>query len=400
MSDLPLILLLLLVAALLLRMDVAFYIVYVLAGIYALARWQTGHTLRHLQVSRRFTDHVFTGEQIEVEIEITNRSWWPAPWVRYEETPPLLLGGGEPLREAVSLRGKERARFSYALTGQRRGYYPIGPGVLRTGDLFGFAEAEGGFDAPSHLVVYPRVLPLASVELASRSPHGTIASRQQLFADPTRIAGIRPYMAGDPWRSIDWKSSARAGALQVKKVEPAVSLTTVIFVDLNAAAYTRQRLVEASEWSIVVAASLASYLVAQRQAVGVGSNGVDSLSGDSCWSLPPRPGRAYLMKTLEYLARVELAETTPLANWLPAAAAGLTWGTTIIAVTPTGDQPMCTALHHLRRAGLNPVLAVVEPYADFGVVRERARRLSVLAYQVSSEKDLRCWQAGRYTLAM
>lgn len=394
MSDLPLVLLLLLVAALLLRLDVVFYVVYVLAGTYALARWWTGNSVRRLGVHRRFTDHIFTGEKTCVEIEIINQSRWPVPWVRYEETPPLRLSAGEPLCHAISLRARERIRFSYELIGRQRGYYPIGPGTLHTGDLFGFADAEGIAEAPRYLVVYPRVLPLARVELTSRSPHGTIASRQQLFADPTRITGIRPYRAGDPWRSIDWKSSARSNALQVKQYEPAVSLTTVIFVDLNTETYARQSRISASEWGIVVAASLASYLVTERQAVGLGSNGTDSLTGNRCWSIPPRPGRVHLMKLLERLARVDLANTTPLAEWLPAVTADLSWGTTVIVVTPSGDEVMCAALYRLRRAGLNSVLVAVEPYANFGVVRERARRLGVLAYQMSSEEEVRRWQRG------
>ncbi len=398
MSELPLVLLLLLGLALLLRMDAVFYVVYVLAGTYALAQWWTGNSLRRLQINRHFTDHIFAGEEIGVRIEIVNRSWWPVPWVRYEETPPLPLSSGEPVRQAVTVGPKGRAEFTYTLAGRQRGYYPIGPGVLRTGDLFGFAEAEGTFDVPSYLVVYPRVIPLAHVALSSRSPHGTVASREQIFADPTRVIGLRPYRAGDPWRSIDWKSSARVGDLQVKKYEPAISLTTVIFVDLNASAYTRSWRVAASEWGIVVAASLASYLVGERQAVGVASNGLDVPTGERCWRIPPRPGRAHLMRVLEALARAGLAETTPLADWLPLAVAGLPWGTTIIAVTPSGDEPMCAALHRLSRLGLNPVLVVVEGYADFGVVRERARRLGVVAYQVSNEAELRRWQKGRAVL--
>ncbi|MGQ9840857.1 MAG: DUF58 domain-containing protein [Anaerolineae bacterium] len=260
MSELPLILLLLLGLALLLRMDAVFYVVYVLAGTYALARWWTGNSLRSVRVSRQFTDHIFAAEQTQVRIEIANRSWWPVPWVRYEEAPPLPLSSGEMIRRAVTLGPKERNSFTYTLTGGQRGYYLIGPGVLRTGDLFGFAEAAGTLEVPGRLVVYPRVIPLARVELSSRSPHGTIPSQQQIFADPTRISGLRPYRSGDPWRSIDWKSTARSGDLQVKKYEPAISLTSVIFVDLNSAAYSQSWHVAASEWGIVVAASLASYL--------------------------------------------------------------------------------------------------------------------------------------------
>lgn len=393
MLELPLVLLLLLVTALLLRMDIVFYIVYVLAGTYALARWWTARNLPRLRVTRRFTDHIFTGERTTVEIRLENRSWWPIPWLRYEETPPGNLGASGPLREAITLRPREQVRLNYELVGQQRGYYQIGPGMLSTGDLFGFAEAAGAFNERTPLVVYPRVIPLSRANLASRAPYGTIKSRQQIFSDPTRITGVRPYQAGDPLRNVDWKSSARAGALQVKKYDPAVSLTSVIFLDLNGENYSRHLRGMASEWGIVVAASLASHLtVEQRQVVGLASNGLDAPSGVRCWTIPPRPGRTHLMKLLEWLARVQLAETTPLAEWLPTATADLPWGTTVIALTPSGDEAICAALHRLRRAGLNPVLMVTEPYARFGIVRERSRQLGIAAYQVASEMELKRWQ--------
>jgi hypothetical protein len=51
-------------------------------------------------------------------------------------------------------------------------------------------------------------------------------------------------------------------------------------------------------------------------------------------------------------------------------------------------------LHRLLRAGLNPVLVVVEPHGQFGVVRERARRLGVAAYQAADERELQQWCAA------
>ena len=395
MSELPIVLLLLLAVALLARMDLIFYVVYVLAGTYALSRWWAGRGAARLRVHRRFTDHLFAGESTDVEIEIVNASWWPVPWLRYEEAPPSVLIAGSALRQVISLRPKASAHLSYRLVGQHRGYYQVGPGLLSTGDVFGFAESGGTLVEQRLLIVYPRVIPLAYVELSSHSPLGTIKSPQRIFPDPTRVVGVRDYRSGDPIRAIDWKSTARVGSLQVKRLESAVSLTAVIFVNLDAAAYSRHLRVAASEWAIVVAASLANYLVGQRQAVGLVSNGLDRLTAARCWSIPPRPGREHLMKLLELLARVQLTETTALADWLPIAAAGLPWGTTVIAVTPSGDETACTALHRLRRAGLNPVLVIVEPHGQFGVIEERGRRLGVQAYLVADESDLKHWQAGR-----
>lgn len=395
MSDLPIVLLLLLALAFLLRMDFVFYLVYVLAGVYALSRWWAARSLPHLRVSRQFTDHIFSGERTEITVALRNLSWWPIPWLFFDETPPPNMGAGAAIRHVVALQPKGRADFSYELQGYQRGYYQIGPGMVRSGDLFGFAEAGGIFEEPRRLTVYPRVIPLAHGELTSRSPHGTIKSRQHIFADPARVIGVRTYQPGDPLRTIDWKSSARAGDLQVKKYEPAVSLATVIFLDLNSGAYSRHLRHNASEWAVVVAASLADYLIGQRQPVGLACNGVDPLTGARCWMIAPRGGRTHLMKLLEWLARVQLAETTALVDWLPTAATGLAWGTTLIVVTPSGDEATCTALHRLRRAGLNPVLMAVETHGQFGAVKERAGRLGIPAHQVADEHDLAYWAAGR-----
>ncbi|MCX6027989.1 MAG: DUF58 domain-containing protein [Chloroflexi bacterium] len=394
MLDIPLVLLLLLAIAILLRLDFVYYLVYVLAGTYMLANWWTGRSLGRLRLHRHFTDHAFLGETVGVEIEVENTSWWPVPWLRCEEAPPPTITASSRIRQVVALRPKERLRLRYDLLGTHRGYYELGPTLLGAGDLFGFAESQGRYDESDHLTVYPRVIPLARVELTSRSPYGTIKSQQPIFADPARVNGVRDYQPGDPLRAVNWKSSARVGHLMVKKYEPAVSLATVIALEMNTTSYTRQVQLQASEWGIVVAASLANYLVGQRQAVGLVCTGADPLTGADRWTIPPRGGRPHLMKLLEWLARVQLAETVSLADWLPTASLNLAWGTTVIAVTPTGDEATCRALHRLLRAGLNPVLVVVEPHGQFGVVRERAHRLGVAAYQAADERELQQWCAA------
>jgi uncharacterized protein (DUF58 family) len=389
MSEIPFLLIILILIAVLLRLDFIFYLVYVGAGVYAIARWWTARNLPRLYVRRNFTGHVFLGQPVKVNVAIQNTSWWPIPWLRFDETLSANLSAGAPVRQVLALRPHETLNVDYELSGMTRGYYDLGPAMLHTGDLFGFAEAQGRLDEPDHLVVYPRVIPLARVNLDCRSPYGTIKSQQPIFADPARVSGKRDYRPGDALRDIDWKSSARAATLQVKKYDPAVSLTTVIFLNLNAPEFTPQLRYQAGEWGIVVAASLANYLVGQRQAVGLASNGADQVSGTRQWSIPPRPGRVHLMKLLEWLARVKMTENeTPFGGWLPRAALDLAWGTTVIIINPTGDEATCRTLHGLVRAGLNPVLVVTEPHYQFGIVRERARRLGFSAHLIVTERDL------------
>lgn len=400
MSEIPFLILLLFLIAVFLRLDFAFYLVYVLFGVYGASRWWTTRGLRAVEVRRRFTDHAFLGERVTVELELHNGARLPIPWLRLHETVPLALHAPSSVRSVTSLRPRECSTIRYELDCRRRGYYSLGPLYVTSGDLFGFAEAERSEAITDHLTVYPEIIPLTRLGFPSQSPFGTIKSRQRIFEDPARVTGVRDYRAGDSLRHIHWKASAREQALLVKQYEPAISLQTAIFLNLNGEEYDRRQRIDAPEWAIIVAASIASHLVAQRQAVGLMTNGRDPMAesgGGGCGDgtplpLPPRPGRLHLMKVLEVLARVEPQDAQPFRVWMQQASLPLSWGDTVVAITPTGDEETCWALHQLCRRGLNVVLVVVEPHGQFGLLRRRARQLGFTAFQVAYRRDTDRWR--------
>ena len=392
MRDFLYLLIALLALALLLRLNFVYYIVYVVGGIWLLARWATPRSLAALRVRRQFVDHAFLGERIPVVLEVSNPSWFPIPWLRLTETMPLDLAASEQFNRVYSLRPREKVTIDYELHCTRRGYYPLGPLRLVVGDLFGFSDADGRDGAQQFLTVYPRIIPLVRLGLPSRLPHGTLPASRRIFEDPARLRGVREYQPGDNLRRIHWKASAHSDALLVKQFSPAISLESMVLLNLNTQDYHRQRIYSAGEWAIVVAASVATYLESMRQAVGLATNGRDPLIADNSQQftlIPPRPGRLHLMKQLEVLARVEVAESAqPFMDWAQRSAVSLAWGTTVLAITPLADEAVCQGFHRLTRAGMNVVLLVTEPYANFGVVRERARRLGLRAYQTATEDDL------------
>lgn len=398
MRDLPYLLIALLALALLLRLDFVFYIVYVVGGLWLLARWITPRGLAAIQVRRQFVDHAFLGERIPVSLEISNPSWLPLPWLRVSETRPLELAASEHLNRIYTVRPRDRAVINYELHCVRRGYYPVGPLLLSAGDLFGFSDARGREEARQYLTVYPRIVPLARLALPSPLPHGALAAARRIFEDPARLRGLRDYQPGDTRRHIHWKASAHTETLLVKQFSPAISLESMVLLNLNSREYHRQRIYSASEWAIVVAASVATYLESMRQATGLAANGRDPLATGAGGQHPPfiapRPGRPHLMKQLETLARIEVADRDePFVQWAQRVAASLAWGATVLAITPTADEALCQGFHRLVRAGMNVVLLVVEPHANFGVVRQQARRLGLRACLAATEDDLNRLQA-------
>lgn len=410
MPSFLLVFLLFLAVAFLCQVDFVFYILYVCLGIFAWSKLVTPRLLRRVLITRHYNDHAFLNEPVSVDVTFRNEKLWPVPWVEANESIPPNLYAGMPLQEAFSLRGRDEHTLNYTVRANRRGYYRLGPLVVEAGDLFGFARQSWQL-TPNYLTVYPRIIPLSRLKLPSRLPFGTVASKQRLFEDPARPQGIRAYRSGDSQRQIHWKASAHVGNLVVKTYEPAISLETAILLNLDQAAYERKALTLTVEWAIEVAASLATHLTEQRQAVGLMSNGVDPLrpqpgtdtpefdaqSGrlllaenqvTTATPIPPRRGREHLMKILEMLARVETRPTIPFADWLPSATVGLSWGVTLLTITPRADLALCNALHRLVRAGYNPVLLVIEPDLEFAQVRQRGRQLGFAAYHVRETTDL------------
>lgn len=413
--------LILLLIAFLLRVDFVFYIIYVCVGVYAWSRWYTPRALHRLAAGRSYSDHAFWGETVPVTLRLVNNSRLLIPWVQISESLAIELKLGEPVNQVLSLRGRETTELTYHVKGRRRGYYRLGPMRLTTSDLFGLLPEQQGTVPADFLTVYPRIIPLSRLGLPSRLPFGTIASRQRLFEDPARPMGVRDFRSGDSLRQINWKVSAHTRNLVVKTFQPAISLQTALLLNLNAGEYTRQGRQIYAEWAIEVAASLAAHLEEQRQAVGLMTNGVDPLHelGDESNAefdeasgrllrtkkgsvhalaapLPPaifpRSGRAHLMKILERLARVEAENTIAFNQWAPTACLHLSWGVTILAITPTGDESTCETLHRLLRAGFNPILIAVEPDYNFSQVRERARRLGFSAFNVTRLRDMDRWR--------
>mgnify|MGYP000704716357 CR=1 FL=1 len=223
------------------------------------------------------------------------------------------------------------------------------------------------------------------------------------------VRGFSPsYAFRATLRHIAWKQSAVLGRLQVKRYQPAIALDTTIFLNLNRSDYSQKRLWLASELAIVVAASLASSLVERRQAVGLGTNGRDPLADlteDLAGSQKPvesspvlhpptmRPakGRRSLMRILDLLARIEVADGIGFPTLLEREAANLTWGATLVVVTGRVTDELFQALAHLRRAGFSVVLIAVDSASTFRAVRERAARIGVPSYEVWEEPDLERW---------
>ena len=145
MNDLFWLTILLFVVAAALRSDLFFYLLYVVVGLQVLARLWLRRGAGHLSWRRRAPATAFLGEQMQVELELTNTGLLPMPWLVVSESLPPALRTPPLIREVVSLGAGERRVLSYSLVAQRRGGLILtssGAGFVGTGWVAGYSAAK------------------------------------------------------------------------------------------------------------------------------------------------------------------------------------------------------------------------------------------------------------------
>src|ERR1700754_4207113 len=212
------VLLLLIGVAIALKAGLVAFAGYVLLGVYVLSRYLARRWVHNLTATRECeATPREVGETTEVKVTITNTGSLPVAWVLVEDLvpdfavkarTPRLTAKGKRVH-VVTLRGKQTKTIKYKVTFAMRGYYPLGPTLLETGDVFGLHRRHRVVGKPMYVMVYPKVVPLPKYDFASQRPIGEVRLQNRLFEDPTRTAGVRQYVLGDPLQRVHWKVTAR-----------------------------------------------------------------------------------------------------------------------------------------------------------------------------------------------
>jgi uncharacterized protein (DUF58 family) len=384
---------LLIIIAATMRDDFALTLIYLFVGAFVLGTWWSRKSLAQVKTEREFTSHAFLGEKVRVDLKFHNRGWLPILWLNLHDALPVGLSTIPAFAQVTGLGPKSEARFSYILEARKRGYYPVGPLLVSTGDIFGLGTPLEHETPRQHLTVYPKIIPLTSIEIPSRSPQGTLRHTRPIFEDPTRVFSKREYVAGDSLRRVDWKATATTGRLQVKLFEPSIALETLIFLDLNPANYPPRHQIDSTELAIVIAASLATWIAGKSQTVGLKVNGKDPLTEDGQPQyLPPRKGQAHLMRLLEILARAEMSEGASFETLIQRQRYHLAWGTTLLVITGKASVPLLDELYQARRAGQNASLILAGPAVHAPEMIRRAAHFGIPLVNLAIERDLDLWR--------
>jgi uncharacterized protein (DUF58 family) len=367
-------------------------------GYLMLTTWLVGLALarlgeRGLVAERELSlDRMSHGGAVEVQVTVSNRSWLPVLWLVAAESLPagLPMAG---LRGRVGpLSGGGSFSFRYTLQGARRGFYELGPILLRTGDIFGLVQRERAAAGRAQLTVFPKVLPITHARLPSRRPSAEARSRQRVLEDPTQVVGIRPYQYGDGLRRVHWRATAHTGRLQSKLFEVSAQVENMLVLNLRRADYPDNPVdaQEAAELAVTAAASIARHVLDRRQRIGLLALGRDPAGEDERALLRLRPSRdrGQLTGILSVLGRVQLGPSEALASVLAREKENLHWGTLVVLITPDLAPDSVTTALGLRSSGFEVCAVLVGRGARPGSDAAALTALGFAATSIRSEADI------------
>ncbi len=341
----------------------------VLAGGFV-ARWWGHNALRDTTYRREFdARRVFPDETLSFRMVVDNHKLLPLPWIEVEDHLPEELPPQDAhvqpshrpkqvtLRRSAALAWHQRAVWPATLRCDQRGYFRFGPARLRSADLFGMYEATQTAPHVDTVLVYPRIAPLPNLRWPAVRPFGERPGTNRIYEDPLRLAGVRDYQPGDPLRRIDWKATARRGALQSRLFEPSASLTLMIAVDAATMPHVWEGYdPDLLERAISAAAGLAARAEADRYAFGLLANASFPESGRTI-AVPPSRAPGQLAVVLEALAVISPFVLASMEDVLATQGRALRQGATLAVVGADLRPELAAVLRELAEAG-HPTLFV------------------------------------------
>ncbi|MGI9092033.1 MAG: DUF58 domain-containing protein [Mycobacteriales bacterium] len=217
-------------------------------------------------------DHVAISQQAEVHLQVQNVALLPTSPMLLEDELPYALGGTP--RFVVERTGAgQRRGVRYSVRSELRGRFRIGPLRLRLSDPFGLVEVTRSFTSVETLTVMPKVVPLPVVRVGGAwSTNGTSSSRS-VASRGEDDAATREYRHGDDLRKVHWRSTARVGALMVRREERPWQARSSLLLDTRSVGHRGDAPDSSFEWAVSAIASVGIHLVHRGHGVTLTTGG-------------------------------------------------------------------------------------------------------------------------------
>ncbi len=297
--------------------------VIIVSGV--LSRW----SLSGIELNLELPDHIFAGEPAQAVIELRNlKPLLPSfaltvgkPPASVKKDVPAIARAYQPTYFPY-IRRNSSARNRVELIFPKRGIYGQKGLLLSSRFPFGFLEKTRKLPAEAEIVVFPsiqatdtfyEVLPLLSGELESYQR----GRGHDLYA-------IRNFVESDNARFVDWKATAKSGALKVREFAREDERRVLIALDTAPAAG------EKFERAVSFCACLAWHFYELESVIGFRTPQAD---------IPLAPAADNVFDLLRQLAAIETAASKPTRDFLNELAAEPDVFKIVLTSRPRGSIP-------------------------------------------------------------
>ncbi len=366
-----------------------FNLSFVLAGLLLLAFIWSWLAIHWLQIQRRTrTRRAQVGHPLSETFTVRNTSLLPKLMLEIDDYSGLP---GHRASQVIPLLGP-RASYRWSVETECivRGQFELGPIGITAGDPFGLFQRERRTAGGLPIIVYPRTVPVPRFESPAGVLSGGEPRRRRSQTITTNASGVREYVTGDAFNRIHWASTARKERMMVKEFEIDPLADVWLFVDFSPAALAEvpgllrvngsgavlprtpgEVPPSTEEYAVVVAASLATYFIEHKRALGFAAY------------VPKREahqaerGHRQLFRVLEALAIARSEAPFSLAQMLSLEAPYLSRGTTVLLVTASLDPAWVLEAQILARKGMRPMALFIDP-GTFGAPGDASSLRSML----------------------
>lgn len=260
-------------------------LLFIIQGIIYRRLWD-----KDLTVSVSFSQAGITEEEMGEIVEvIENRKFLPLSMLKVKfQTSKNLEFVDDPgskttdqyYRNDIFQAGaNERITRKLAFKGKKRGYYHIKNIDLIGSDLFFTGENIKSMSTNCYLYVYPKVFNSREFQMSLQKLNGEVLVKRHLMEDPFEYRGIREYHPYDDIRSVNWKATARTGALKVNQKNYTAMQTIRIFLNLeDKGAWKKDR---EAETAIQIVMGLSAFFLSQGIKVACYANSRDIITHES-----------------------------------------------------------------------------------------------------------------------
>lgn len=282
------------------------------------------------------------GQSLDVDINLVNKWWIPRFLlnVQYSITSQRTETDESVVLVGVGPRATSEGTSSAETS--THGAHKLSAVSVESMGLFGLFRRRRTFTASDSVLVYPSWEDISQVGLLETSmgvSEGVSKSRSGI-----EVAGTRRYVAGDPYRNIHWRNSARTGRLAVKEFDSWSERSVAMVIDADELPVKIEG-DRPSDYGVRMAASAAAPLIESGGTVRV----VTTEGGQI---------RTSWTETMTDLAKIEDQASGTASRWIE----DISVGERVLAFVHSSNSGLLSSLAAMSRSGSEIAAVVFEGF--------------------------------------